>query len=138
MLILYKKMVFHETITLASYSGQVIFVARILLAAIMILSGWPKIKNLKGTASNFDMMGFKPGMFWGTIIALVEFVGGIAILLGVYVNIAAALFGIQMLVGTLWKIKNGKGFKEFSYDLSLLVITLILLAFGAGSYVLWF
>jgi uncharacterized membrane protein YphA (DoxX/SURF4 family) len=47
-------------------------------------------------------MGFKPGMLWGTLIALVEFVGGIAIFLGIYAEFAAALFAYQMMVGTFW------------------------------------
>ena len=131
-------MVFHEAITLSQYSGQVLFILRVVLAFILIRSGWPKIKDLKVNAGNFDMMGFKPGIFWGTLVALVEFVGGLALLLGLYVNVVAVLFGIQMLVAILWKVKGGKGFKEFSYDLSLIMLTLVLLAFGAGSYVLGF
>ncbi len=79
-------------------------------------------------------MGFRPGMLWGTVIAVVEFFGGIAILTGLYAELAASLFGFQMIVGTFWKLKTKKPFTEYSYDLQLLALCVVIMAFGAGRF----
>lgn len=101
----------------------------------MVYYGWSKVKDLKSNAKDFDKMGFKPGMFWGTITALIEFVGGIAVLLGFLAEIAAFFFAIQMIVGALWKItKTDKPFTDWSYDLQLLAMSLVVITFGTGPY----
>lgn len=119
-----------NVISLAAYQEQVLFLVRLIVGVVMIYYGWPKIKNMKKNASDFVGMGFKPGWFWGGIVAFVEFVGGIALIAGVYIWLAAALFGFEMIVGAIWKItKVKKPFPDYSYDLLLLTLTLVLLAF---------
>ena len=108
---------------------------RIVFGAIFIAHGFPKIKNLKTNAQNFEMMGFKPGVFWGTIVAFVEFFGGLAIIAGLYTQIAALLLAIDMAVATLWKIKRGQKFiSGFELDLILFVVGLAVATLGAGIY----
>ena len=107
---------------------------RAVLAVVMIYYGWPKIRDLEANANDFVKMGFKPGMLWGTLIALVEFFGGIAILAGFYSEFAAALFAFQMMVGTLWKLKISKPFTDYSYDIQLLALSLVVMSQGAGAY----
>lgn len=108
---------------------------RLVFGAIFIAHGWPKIKNLKANAQNFEMMGFKPGSFWGTIVAFVEFFGGLAIIMGLYAQIAGLLLAIDMAVSTLWKIKRGQKFiGGFELDLILFAVGLSLLTLGAGIY----
>ena len=70
-------------------SDWVLLFVRIVLGVVMVYYGWPKIKDLKSNSKDFVKMGFKPGWLWGTAIALVEFVGGIAMLIGFLVEIAA-------------------------------------------------
>lgn len=112
----------------------ILLFVRLVVGGVMIYYGFPKIKDLRANAKDFVGMGFKPGWFWGTIIAFVEFFGGIAILLG-YVSLAAAFLSIEMVGGTIWKItKAKKPFPDYSYDLLLLSLALILLAFGGGYY----
>jgi putative oxidoreductase len=106
--------------------------ARIVLASVMIYYGWPKIRDLNANAHEFAQMGFKPPMVWGTLIAVVEFVGGIAVLLGFFAELASALFGFQMLVGTFWKLKIKKAFTDYSYDLQLFALCLVIMSQGAG------
>ena len=121
---------------LTEYEGLVLLFARVAVALVMISYGWPKIKSLKNNAKDFVGMGFRPGMFWGTIVAFIEFFGGITILVGFYVWVAAALFGLQMIVGTFWKIKVKKPFSDYSYDLLLIALTSIIIVFGSGLYVI--
>jgi putative oxidoreductase len=114
---------------------EVLFLARMLLGAIMMYHGWPKMKDLSSTANEFDQMGFKPGAFWGSLIAGVEFIGGISILLGIAPWVAESLFGMQMLTGMAWKIGPAKkSFSDYSYDMLLLVLVLFLLIHGPDRY----
>ncbi len=102
----------------------------------MLYYGYPKIKNLQKNARETSEMGFKPGMFWGTIIASVEFFGGIAIIIGLYADIWAALYGFICITGTFWKLKMRLMFTDCSYDLMLLTLCAVLLGFGPGAFAL--
>jgi putative oxidoreductase len=112
----------------------VVLFLRGTLATVMVYYGLPKIRDPAANANNFVQMGFRPGIFWGTVIAAVEFFGGIAVLLGCYAELAAALFAFQMLVGTFWKLKINKPFSDYSYDIQLFAICLVIMAQGAGAY----
>lgn len=112
----------------------ILLLLRIAVAAVMLYYGWPKIRDLKSNANDFVQMGFKPGMFWGTLVAVVEFFGGIVIVLGLYAELAAALFGFQMMVGTFWKLKLRKPFPDYSYDIQLFALCLVTMCQGAGAY----
>jgi len=114
----------------------ILLFARIIVGIIFIYFGWPKIKDLQEAAHEAHGMGFKPGWFWGTILAFVEFFGGFALVLGFYAEIAAALLGFEMIVGTIWKIKGKMGFGNYTYDLLILALCLLVYVQGAGSYFL--
>ncbi len=117
------------------FSDWAIAVLRLVVAVIFFAHGWPKIKDLKTTAKNFAAMGFKPGRFWGPLVAIVEFFGALCLFLGVLTQIVALLLAIDMLVAGIWKIKRGmKLVNGFELDLILLAALLVLAA--AGSSVL--
>ncbi|MAZ40743.1 hypothetical protein CL654_01325 [bacterium] len=120
--------------SLGEYQQVVLALSRLTVGLVMVYFGWPKIKDLRANANDFTGMGFKPGWFWGTPIAFLEFFGGILMIVGVYAEIFAILFAAQMLVGTIWKVKVQKGFPHYSYDLILFALCLVLIVFGAGSY----
>ncbi|MCP6720179.1 MAG: DoxX family protein [Patescibacteria group bacterium] len=119
---------------LSGYEGLVLLFARVAVALVMLFYGWPKMKSLKSNAKDFVEMGFKPGMFWGTIVAFIEFFGGIAMLIGFYAWVVAAVFGFQMIVGTFWKMKMKKPFNDYSYDMLLIALVSIIIVFGPGLY----
>jgi len=114
----------------------ILLLARVVLATVMIHYGWPKVRDLKSNGNDFLNMGFKPGMFWGTLIALVEFLGGVATLLGLFAELAAALFAFEMMVGAFWKLKIKKPFADYSYDIQLFALSLVLMSEGAGALAL--
>jgi len=99
----------------------------------MIYYGWPKARDLRSNAKDFEQMGFSPGIFWGTLIAAVEFLGGIAVVLGLFAELAASLFAFQMLVGAFWKIRLKKAFTDYSYDFQLFALCLVIMSQGAGA-----
>jgi len=121
----------------ASYADVVLLVVRLVMGTTMIYYGWPKVRDPKKNAKDFEAMGFTPGVFWGSLILLVEFGGGIVVLLGVYAWAAAALIACHMATGTVWKMaKKRQTFPEWSYDLLVLTLSLVVLAFGPGRYAL--
>ena len=120
---------------LASSADLVILLVRVIMGGVMVYYGWPKVKDPRKTFEDFVKIGFTPGWSWGTIVLLVEFVGGIAIVVGFYTWVAAALVAVEMLNGTLWKITRAhKPFPDYSYDLLLLALALMLLVVGPGAY----
>ena len=119
----------------AGYSWWALLGLRVFVGIIFFAHGTPKIKNLKQTAQNFEMMGFKPGNLWGPFIAILEFFGGILLILGWFTQLLALLFAVEMLVATFWKIKSGQKFIDgFELDFLLVLSCLILLTSGAGYY----
>jgi putative oxidoreductase len=121
-------------VPLSISTDWVLLFLRVMTGIVLIYYGWPKIRNPGSNADDFVGMGFRPGMLWGTLIAIVEFFGGIAMLTGVYAELAASLFGFQMIVGTFWKLKIKKPFTDYSYDLQLFGLCIVIMAFGAGRY----
>ena len=121
--------------TLLIFSEWPILLLRVVLGLIFLVHGLPKIKDLKTTWQNFDMMGFKPGILWGTMVAVVEFFGGLLLISGLLTPIAAFLLAIEMAVATAWKIRRGQKLAGgFELDLLLVVSLLAIATLGGGIY----
>jgi len=113
----------------------VLLIVRIAFGIVFLIYGFPKLKNLKSNANDFEHMGFKPGWLFGTPVALLETFGSVAIILGFFTWLVAIGFAVHMLIGMIWKItKTDKPFTDWSYDLLLLLIALMLLVTGPGAY----
>ena len=79
-------------------------------------------------------MGFKPGRLWATIAMIVEFFGGIALILGVFTQGVASLILIQFLVIIIWKIlKKSPIVGGLELDLLIWGIAVLLSVQGAGT-----
>lgn len=118
---------------LVSYQEWGHFLLRAVVAVIFLAHGYPKIKNLRQTAENFGMMGFRPGVLWGTAVAALEVVGGAALLLGFWTELFAVLFAGEMIVAAFWKICRGQGLVNgYELDLLLIVASLVVATSGAG------
>jgi putative oxidoreductase len=110
---------------------------RLALGVIFVAHGWPKVKNMKMTAQHFESMGFKPGNLWGTLVGLVEFVGGLAVIFGVGMQVASLGIAIVMLIALFWKIGKGQGLVGgYELDLMLLATALALTLLAPGVYAL--
>ncbi|MDO8424272.1 MAG: DoxX family protein [bacterium] len=117
------------------WSGIALLLARVFYGALFVIHGWPKIKDLAQNAKNFESMGFRPGLFWGTVVALLEFFGGLAIIAGLFTQILGLLLAIEMIVATVWKIRKKQKFVGgYELDLALVFIGLALATLGGGIY----
>ena len=72
-----------------------------------MVHGLPKLLDMPGTQSSFTNMGLPPEL--AVIIGLLEFIGGLAILLGIFTRISAILLAINM-IGAILLVKLSKGF----------------------------
>ncbi|WP_274364734.1 DoxX family protein [Paenibacillus thermotolerans] len=106
-------------------------VLRVVLGITFLIHGVAKFQGgIENTAGFFESLGF-PG-FAAYIIALIELIGGIAMLLGIGTRIVAVLFALIMAVAIV-KVKllavgflgNGQ-MAGYELDLALLAISVFL------------
>lgn len=74
---------------------------RVALGGWLLIEGWPKILDPLGQVGFVENIGFHPGWLFSPLLAIVQVVGGIAILLGFYTR-AFALANAVMLFTTVW------------------------------------
>lgn len=121
---------------LAQFDDLGLFLLRLAIAVIFIYHALPKLKNSGGMA---EMMGM-PGMgIMVLILGLIEFLSAIALILGIYIQLAALLLAIVMLGAIFMKaMKWGVGFSAmdktgWEFDLILLAANLAVLLSGGGT-----
>ncbi|WP_340104747.1 DoxX family protein [Rhodohalobacter sp. 8-1] len=106
---------------------------RIGVGVIFIVAGWGKLNGIEGVQGFFGDLGIPlPGlMAW--VVAIVEFFGGLMVLLGAYIRIPAMLLAFTMVVAIL-TTKLGGEFSAARLDIMLLLTTLALFFLGSGKY----
>lgn len=105
---------------------------RIIAGIGFMMHGLPKLLDIPGTQNSFTNMGLPPEL--AIIIGLLEFIGGLAILLGILTRIAAGLLAIDM-IGAILLVKLSKGFiGGYELDLLYFAIMISLMITGPGSF----
>lgn len=106
---------------------------RIGVGVIFIIAGWGKLNGIEGVQGFFGNIGIPlPGiMAW--VVAIVEFVGGIMVLLGAYARIPYLLLAFVMVVA-LFTTKLGGEFSAARLEIMLLLANLALYFMGSGKY----
>jgi putative oxidoreductase len=115
---------------------------RIALGVILIPHGCQKLFGWFGGAGFvrftqiFEGIGYKPGAFWVTLVALTELVGGLMLVFGVFTRFAALAVVIFMINAVHFTSAKGffwtAGGSEF--PILLLVVALVFLIKGGGDY----
>src|SRR5947209_6326358 len=93
--------------------------------------------GLAGTAGFFEGIGLKPGRFHATAAALMEFVGGALLALGLFTPFAAAAL-IAVMTAAVISVHFAKGLWStqggYEYNLVLASAAFTLAAVGAGNW----
>ena len=108
---------------------------RVAVAAVFISHGRQKlfVYGFAGVTGAFTQMGVPlPGVM-GPLIAILEFFGGIALLIGLLTRVIALGFVLDML-GAILLVQLKKGFSGFELEFLLLGSSLALLLTGAGRF----
>jgi putative oxidoreductase len=101
---------------------------RILAGLTLMLHGLQKITDISGVQSFFPNIGLPPEL--AIPVALLEVIGGLAILFGILTRIASGLFIIEM-IGAVVVAKLSKGFVG-GYELELLIMAICISLFITG------
>ena len=110
-------------------------VLRVAVATIFIRHGAQKlfVFGFAGVTGAFTHMGVPfPGLM-GPLIGLLEFFGGIALVIGLLTRLVALGFVCDML-GAILLVLLKKGFSGFELEFLLLGSSLALILTGAGTY----
>jgi putative oxidoreductase len=80
-------------------------VARLVVGEVFLVSGWGKLNNLPRMVENFAGWGIPFPQFTTPFVSVVELVGGLLLILGLFTRLAAAPLAIVMVVAiatVLW------------------------------------
>lgn len=97
--------------------------------------------GMSGTAKFFDSLGAHPGMLWAVLAAIVEFGGGVAMLLGLFTRVAGVAIAVDMLLA-IALYNAGHGFftetPTDGWEINYLILCMALAAtlLGPGRYAL--
>lgn len=108
---------------------------RLALGVIFLAHGWQKLANDKAQFAGWlESMKFKPGKFWAWLVALVEFLGGIALVAGFWTQFAALVLATQFLIILIWFKRGQKFAGGWEFDFLIFIALLSLLVLGPGAW----
>ncbi len=106
---------------------------RIAVGIVFISAGWGKLHMIDQVSGMFGNLGIPLAGIMAWFVAIVEFVGGIAVLLGIYTKEVSKLLAIIMIVALLTAHRGGP-LQMATPAISMLGATLALAGVGAGKW----
>jgi len=108
---------------------------RIGVGLIFVLAGWGKLTGIENVQGFFGNVGIPMAGIMAWVVAIVEFVGGIMVLIGYKIKLPSLLLAFIMIVAILTvKLGGDGGFSGMRVDIMLLVTSLALAILGSGGY----
>ena len=124
----------------AGATAAVALIARVLLAAMFVLAGLSKFGSLEGTAGYIASGGLPFASLLAPLVALLEVVGGLALIVGFQARWAALALALFTLLATVlfhayWAMPAEQQFVQqlmFMKNLSVVGGLLLVFVLGAG------
>lgn len=120
-----------------------LFVMRVVIGLLFIAHGLAKLQapmGVQSLATGLGAMGFPGPLMWAWIVVLVEAIGGLFLVLGIFTRVSALLVGVIMVVAVI-KVKwaaglisaPGKGL-GLDYPIVYLLPLIAIFLQGPGRY----
>ena len=106
-----------------------ILIARLIIGGLFVGTGWMKISDMAMTIGFFQSLGIPA--FLAYVVGYAEFIGGILLILGLWIEITTAILAIIMIVAIY--LTRAGGFPAFSTPLVTLGSLLAICAAGPGK-----
>lgn len=110
---------------------------RVAVGIVFLMHGWQKIFvfGISGTAQILHWIGIPLAAFFAVVLMVVEFGGGLAILLGMFARLASAALAFEMVVAILTARIKGGFFTPtgFEFEMALLGGCLTIAMLGSGA-----
>lgn len=128
-----------RTSTTSVRQDIVLLIGRVVLGVVLIAHGWQKFatNGISGTAAGFDQMGVPLSTLSATFAAVVELVGGIALIIGFAVPVVGLLVALDMAGALVFvHAPNGIFVGDGGWELVAVIgaLALVLAGVGAGRY----
>jgi putative oxidoreductase len=124
---------------LTPYTSYLALVLRVVVGVTMVMHGYPKLKNPKQTIEWTKGLGVPVAATWLAII--LEFFGGIALIIGLIVPIVAFFIALEMIGNAILKktkMKSpylaGQNAAAYEIDITYLLLAITLIVLGAGVF----
>jgi putative oxidoreductase len=120
-------------------SAPVVVVARVLLALMFVMAGVGKFAGLAGTAAYIASKGLPMPMLLAVVTAVIEVVGGVALIVGFQARIAALVLAVFTLLASLlfhnfWAMPADQAFvNQLMFMKNLAVAGGLLFVFSLGA-----
>jgi len=123
-------------------SAILALLGRVLLASIFVYSGFGKITDFQGTAGYIASAGMPMPQVLAVGAIVVEFIGGLALLIGFRARWAALAFVVFLIVITpifhnFWPVPADEVMSQqinFIKNVAIIGGMLMVMAFGPGRY----
>lgn len=120
----------------------ILLLARILLMILFVLAGWGKLTGFEGTVGYMTSLGAPAPMVAAAVAVIMEFLVGIALILGFYTRPLALLFalfvlGTALLGHPFWNMvepEHSANMTQFLKNLSIVGGLLLLAVSGPGRF----
>lgn len=107
-------------------------ILRVALGAVFAVHGWDKLENIEATLVSFSYLGLSS--FLAYLVTWAELLSGLALIAGVFTNIAGYLIAAIMAFAMVL-VKFKVGFVGgYEFDLILFASALAVAFHGAGPY----
>jgi putative oxidoreductase len=112
-------------------------VIRVATGWLLVVHGWGKVtRGAAPYVKGFNDLGFDPALPWIYAALFIEFVGGIAIMIGLFTRFFAAAAAIEMLIIMVLYWNNGFSWLNRGYEFVLLwgLVCFAIALRGGGPY----
>jgi putative oxidoreductase len=127
---------------MTNINDELLFAARLLLAALFLIFGWRKLRDFSGTVSQMVQLGVPTPVLAAAVATFMELPVAFAVAVGAFTRLSASLMfsytlGTALIGHRYWTI-TGAGYVDsmdsFYKNLSIMGGFLLLYVTGAGKY----